>query len=215
MSQDRGSTGTTETPGTVFVVDDDPAIRASLSRALRLRGFEVEAHDSALAFLDAFDDSRIGCLILDHGMPDMTGLELQARLNAEGRQIPIIFITGHGGVPESVQAMKGGAVDFLEKPFRQADLLDRVRDALDLARSMILTQQAAAQVAARFSRLTPRESEIVAHILANPAEVSSKEIGRQLDISPRTVDHHRARILEKLGVGSIVEMIDLARRRHS
>lgn len=198
--------------GTVFIVDDDPAIRASLLRALRLRGFEAEAYPSAAAFLDAYDDARSGCLILDHGMPDMTGLELQAHLNGQGRTIPTIFITGHGGVPESVQAMKGGAIDFLEKPFRQSDLIERVHTALALSQAMTLSQRTAAEIAARFARLTPREAEIVAHILAHPAEVSSKEMGRHLDISPRTVDHHRARILEKLGVGSIVEMIDLARR---
>lgn len=201
-----------ERPRTVFIVDDDPAIRASLSRALILRGYEVEVFASAAAFLDGYDDSRLGCLILDHGMPGMSGLELQARLNAEGRMIPIIFITGHGGVPESVQAMKGGAIDFLEKPFRQGDLIERIQQALEMARTMRQTHRAAREIAMRFERLTPRESEIVDHILLNPAEVSSKEIGRHLNISPRTVDHHRARILEKLEVGSVVELIDLARR---
>lgn len=197
---------------TIFLVDDDPAIRTSLSRALRLRGHDVRAYASAAEFLAAYEDGVAGCLILDHGMPGMSGLELQAQLTAEGRQIPIIFITGHGGVPESVQAMKAGAVDFLEKPFRQADLLERISEALQIARRLHQSDQAAREAGARFARLTPRESEIVAHILSHPGEVSSKEIGRHLEISPRTVDHHRARILEKLEVGSVVELIDLARR---
>lgn len=201
-----------EEPRTVFVVDDDPAIRTSLSRALELRGFDVEAFDSAAAFLAAYDETRLGCLILDYGMPGMNGLELQQHLNDHDSPLPIIFVTGHGGIPESVQAMKGGAIDFLEKPFRQSDLVERIRTALDMARTMRNEIRAVREVRDRFARLTPREQEIVDHILANPAEVSSKEIGRHLDISPRTVDHHRARILEKLEVGSVVELIDLALR---
>lgn len=198
--------------GTVFIVDDDPGIRSSLSRALRLRGFEVETFENALDFLDHASWGKVACLILDHGMPGMTGLELQRHLNCEGRQLPIIFITGHGGVPESVQAMKGGAIDFLEKPFRQTELIERINAALAIAKTMQIESQARHDLAQRLARLTPREQEIVQHILANPAEISSKEIGRHLDISPRTVDHHRARILDKMAVGSVVELIDLARR---
>lgn len=197
---------------TVFIVDDDPAIRSSLSRALRVRGFEVETFESATDFLSFYKEDRVACLILDHGMPGMTGLELQKQLNADGRRLPIIFITGHGGVPESVQAIKGGAVDFLEKPFRQTELIERIHAALELAQTMQIESEAKRDLDRRFARLTPREQEIVDHILANPAEISSKEIGRHLDISPRTVDHHRARILDKLALGSVVELIDLARR---
>lgn len=210
-------TETVSTPQLVYVVDDDPAIRISLSRALRLRGFEVGTFASGADFLarqgaDDPGDVRPACLVLDHGMPGMTGLELQRHLNEAGNGIPIVFITGHGGVPESVQAMKGGAVDFLEKPFRQADLIARIDAALDLARARLDAAEAARGLRARFDRLTPREAEIVDHILARPAEVSSKDIGRHLEISPRTVDHHRARILEKLGVTSVIEMVDMARR---
>lgn len=197
---------------TVFIVDDDPAIRSSLTRGLRLRGLDCEAFESAEAFLAAYDETRLGCLILDYGMPSMNGLELQQYLGDRGIAIPIIFITGHGGIPESVQAMKGGAIDFLEKPFRQTDLIQRIHAAMDMAETMRREGLATRQIKERLARLTPREQEIVDHMLANPAEVSSKEIGRYLDISPRTVDHHRARILEKLAVGSVVELIDMVLR---
>lgn len=201
----------TERP-VVFVVDDDPGIRSSLSRALRLRDFDVETFETADDFLKVYDGTQLGCLILDQGLPGMTGLELQDHLNTNGYMIPIIFITGHGGIPESVQAMKGGAVDFLEKPFRQTDLIDRINGALKDAAVAREDQRKTRDAQSRLERLTPREREIVEHILANPSEVSSKGIARRLDISPRTVDHHRARILEKLAISSVAELIDLARR---
>lgn len=190
----------------IFVVDDDPDIRSSLTRSLRIRGFEAIAFASGADFLRAYDSSQIACLILDQGMPDMTGLELQRHLKERGFAIPIIFITGHGGVRESVEAMKGGAIDFLEKPFRQADLIDAIRNALQLAHRLQVNNQKGLELKQRFERLTPREKEIVNHMLANPSEVSSKEIGRHLNISPRTVDNHRARILEKLAITSVVEL---------
>ena len=195
----------------IFVVDDDQDIRTSLSRSLSIRGFTVRAYDSAQAFLNAYDDTVIGCLVLDYGMPGMSGLELQAHIIRQGYPLPIIFITGHGGVPESVQAMKGGAVDFLEKPFRQSVLVERIETACKLAREMARAMGRERDVALRFERLTAREQEIVDFILAHPGEVTSKEIGRILGISPRTVDHHRARILEKLEVRSVVELVDLAK----
>ena len=202
----------TASGATVFIVDDDPDIRSSLSRALRLRGFTVESFSSAIAFLETYDCTRPGCLILDQGLPGMTGLELQTHLNDQGHGIPIIFITGHGGVPESVQAMKGGAIDFLEKPFRQAELIERINAALASAETTMRERRKTHDARARFERLTPREREIVDHILENPADISSKGIARALDISPRTVDHHRARILEKLSITSVAELMDLALR---
>ncbi|MFV0299576.1 MAG: response regulator transcription factor [Paracoccus sp. (in: a-proteobacteria)] len=201
--------------GTVFIVDDDPDIRSSLSRALRVRGFTVETYDSATAFLDGYDGDPHGCLILDQGLPGMTGLELQTHLNREGHALPIIFITGHGGVPESVQAIKGGAVDFLEKPFRQSDLIERINTALETAEQVMQAESGKREARSKLERLTPREREIVDYMLANPSDLSSKGIARSLEISPRTVDHHRARILEKLEIGSVAELIDLARRLHN
>jgi len=196
---------------TVFVVDDDADIRRALSRALSKRGYAVESHESAQSFLEAWTPQRAGCLILDYGLPGMNGLELQALLNAEGQSIPVIFITGHGGVPESVQAIKGGAIDFLEKPFRQADLIERIEIAFEVARDQIVIEEQSRRQQARFERLTARELEIVEYIIGHPAATSSKEIAAVLGISPRTVDHHRARILEKLNVRSIAELIALAR----
>lgn len=194
----------------MFIVDDDQDIRTSLMRALGQRGYEVEAYDSASSFLAAYDGTRAGCVILDYGMPEMNGLELQVILNNKNWPLAVIFVTGHGGVPESVQAMKGGAVDFLEKPFRQSDLVERIDVALELAESRHEASASQNAIRARFERLTEREAEIVSHVLANPAEVSSKEIGLTLGISPRTVDHHRARILEKIEVRSLVELVRLA-----
>ncbi|RJE87352.1 response regulator transcription factor [Paracoccus onubensis] len=195
----------------IYIVDDDADIRSSLLRAMRIRGYEAEGFATAAEFLESYDRDRIACLILDQGMPDMTGLELQKHLTANGYSTPIIFITGHGGIPESVQAMKGGAIDFLEKPFRQSELMDCIHSALSIAKSMHADNRKTRALQERFSRLTPREREIVDHMISRPSEVSSKEIGRHLNISPRTVDNHRARILEKLGVCSVVELMALIR----
>ncbi|MEO0386008.1 MAG: response regulator [Pseudomonadota bacterium] len=191
----------------IFVVDDDADIRSSLSRALGKRGFEVVCFASALAFAEAYDPEQAGCILLDQGMPGMTGLELQAHLARKGYTIPIIFITGHGGVPESVQAIKAGAIDFLEKPFSPDVLVHSIRAALDADAKGRADHHRQAQARLRLDTLTPREREIADFIFANPSTTSSKEIARALDISPRTVDHHRARILEKMVLKSIAELI--------
>lgn len=194
----------------IYIVDDDDDIRTSLQRALSKRGFEVETFGSAPEFLETYDPASHGCLILDHGMPGMTGLELQARLNESNIQIPIIFITGHGGVPESVRAIKAGAIDFLEKPFRQEVLVERINVALETDAKIREESSALSQVRTRFQSLTDREREIALWMVENPSNASSKEVARNLDISPRTVDHHRARILEKMQVRSIAELVDSA-----
>jgi len=196
----------------VFIVDDDAGLRASLARALRLRGYRTADFASADAFLKSYSEEQSGCLILDYGMPGMSGLELQALLVARGIAIPTIFITGHGGVPESVQAMKLGAVDFLEKPFRQEVLLAQIDAALQADSTRRAGRNEAKRVEAHFARLTDREREIAEFLVMNPSSTSSKDVARELDISPRTVDHHRARILEKMQVSSVVELVDLARR---
>lgn len=195
---------------TVFLIDDDDVIRTTLSRALTKRAFTVQTFASAADFLAVYDTSQPGCLVLDYGLPEMNGLELQLNLIEKEISIPIIFISGHGGVPESVQAMKAGAVDFLEKPFRQHVLVDCINSAFDADRNARKTKKNQQLGMEKFARLTTRETEIANFMIANPSNTASKEIGRVLNISPRTVDHHRARILEKMGIGSVAELIDLS-----
>lgn len=196
----------------VFLVDDDSDIRSSLTRALTKRGFEVEAFASAKAFLTHYDPSQSGCLVLDYGMPKMNGLQLQQTLLERGHSIPIIFITGHGGIPESVLAMRSGAIDFLEKPFRQSVLVERITAAFEIDQEQRQQGEAVGQARAAFERLTDREKEIAELMVSQPSDASSKGLARHLDISPRTVDHHRARILEKMQVRSIAELVDLTVR---
>lgn len=195
---------------TVYIIDDDEDIRSSLSRSLAKRGLRVQTFDGAESFLANYNAAVRGCIILDQGMPGMTGLELQEHLADLGHTIPIIFITGHAGIPESVKAIKGGAVDFIEKPFRTEVLLQRIGTALatDADRRSLI--QKSRQAHTRLNSLTARESEIVEFIVKNPGNATSKEIARALAISPRTVDHHRARILEKLQIKSIVELMELS-----
>ena len=194
----------------IYIVDDDEGIRTSLSRALNTRGYNTQAYPSAQTFLDSFEADRSGCLILDFGMPEMSGLELQQVLVKRGRAIPIIFITGHGGVPEAVQAMKYGAIDFLEKPFKQEMLIKRIDAALELDEKARRVDDKARTTKARFEKLTVREREVAEILVSNPSSSSSKDVARQLGISPRTVDHHRARVLEKMNVHSVAELVDLS-----
>lgn len=199
----------------VFLIDDEQDVRATVSRALSKRGFEVVAFDSAKSFLDQYDPEQRGCVVLDYGMPEMNGLELQSLMNENQISIPIIFISGHGGIPESVQAMKAGAVDFLEKPFRQRELVACIETAFerDVETRRTVSEQNAAKE--RFERLTSREREVAIFMMDNPSNTASKEIGRALDISPRTVDHHRARILEKMEIGSVIELVELSQKVRS
>lgn len=192
----------------VFLVDDDANIRASLSRALGLRGYRVRAYASAQEFLAAYDPALSGCLLLDYGMPGMDGLQLQRHLRQTGIGVPVIFITGHGGIPESVQAMKMGAIDFLEKPFKNSVLIERIEVAFKTDARRRAMRAAHSGALARFNALTEREREIALILSTDPGRNSSKEIARQLGISPRTVDHHRARILEKMEVGSVAELVE-------
>lgn len=194
----------------IFIVDDDEDIRSSLSRALRTRGYNVRAFASAKAFLDSRAFEQPGCLVLDFGMPEMSGLDLQRLLVNRGRAIPIIFITGHGGVPEAVQAMKNGAVDFLEKPFRQEALIKRIEAAFKLDAQMRLVDEKSRSTKERYDKLTIREREIAKFLVSNPSNSTSKDVARHLGISPRTVDHHRARILEKMNIHSVAELVDLS-----
>lgn len=193
---------------TVFIIDDDDDIRISLTRSLTKRGYKVECFSSANDFLGSYDESISGCILLDYGMPELNGLEFQQRLIKSEISIPIIFMTGHGGIPESVQAMKAGAIDFLEKPFKQNILLDAINTAFESAKLTKRDDESNKALKSKLENLTTREKEIAQFMVQNPADTSSKNIGRHLEVSPRTVDHHRARILEKMDVKSVAELIE-------
>ena len=191
----------------IHVVDDDQLFLAALVRSLRSTGLVVKSYHCASAFLDSLDPNQPGCLITDLRMPDMDGLELQRRLQEQQIRLPIIFITGHGDTGKAVAALKGGAVDFLEKPFSEQALLNSVQQALD--KNAIDSRRANEQaiVKQRFANLTPREQEIFALVVA---DLPNKEIARQLNISPRTVEHHRERIMLKMQAHSMAELITMA-----
>ena len=177
----------------------------ALPRALRQHGLDVEPYASALEFLESYDDQP-GCLVLDLSMPDMTGLELQTELAQRQINIPIIFITGHGGVPESVQALRAGAIDFLEKPFLPETLLQRIEEALEQDHRERARVQEEGEIRSRFARLTDRERDVFRMLVEKSEVPSSKVMARELNISHRTVEHHRSRILEKTQTASIPEL---------
>lgn len=192
---------------TVFVVDDDAAVRDSVLLLLETAGLAVETCESAEAFLAAPDAQRAGCLVLDMRMPGMSGIELQAELARRGMDLPIVFLTAHGDIPQTVQAMKAGAEDFLTKPVDGAVLLERVQAALVRGRADRERQAARAHARTRLAALTEREREILALAVAGCA---NKEIARQLGISFRTVELHRSRILRKTGAETLLELAQLA-----
>lgn len=194
---------------TVFIVDDDDDVRVALLRSLRKRGLTVEIFDSAQSFLDNVGMDAKGCLILDYGMPGMDGLELQELLITQNSTLPIIFISGHGGIPETVRATKAGAIDFLEKPFQLSVLMERIEAGFGLGEKLRAAKQRKSDLAQKRSSLTDREEDVLAHILNTPSRTSSKEIAADLGISPRTVDIHRGRILQKVGVKTTIELYEL------
>lgn len=191
---------------TVFVVDDDQAVRDSLALLVQSVGLEAETFDSAQAFLDAYRPEQRGCLITDIRMPGMSGLDLQERLSAQDQHIPVIVLTGYGDVPAAVRALKGGAIDFVEKPFNPQALLDLVQ--LAIVRDRELYEQAAreAERVARLALLTPREHEVLELVVAGKA---SKVIAIDLAISERTVELHRGRIMKKMGARSLAQLMRL------
>jgi len=193
-----------EQPGTVFVVDDDEAVRGSMKLLLKTLGLPAQAFASAQEFLATFDTGRSGCLVLDIRMPGMSGLELQEELNARGAMLPIIFITGHGDVPMAVEAMQRGAMDFLQKPFRDQDLLDRITKALEKDRAGRELLGNRERIRARIADLTPREREVMALVTQGKA---NKVIAADLDLSQRTVEIHRAHVMEKMGANSLAHLV--------
>lgn len=195
---------------TVFVVDDDKGVRNSIRELLISVGLAVETHESAMAFLEAFDPDRPGCLVLDVRMAPMSGLALEASLAAMGARLPIVFISGHGDIPMAVGAIKRGAVDFVQKPYEEQQLLDAINEALRRDAAQRAPRTGSIELATRLATLTTREREVMDLALkGNP----SKAIARDLGISHRTVELHRSRLLEKLGAHSIGELQRLVFRR--
>lgn len=194
------------TSARVFVVDDDAAVRKSLARLLAAHGLHAEAFDSAAAFLKSGLADRAGCIVLDVRMAGLSGLDLQAELARAECALPIIFLTGHGDIPMSVKAMKGGAADFLTKPVDEEVLLAAIRRALELDRRRGAEYAQIAAVRARIGTLTEREHEVMRHVISGEL---NKQIGGDLGVVEKTIKVHRARVMEKLGVHSVVELVRL------
>jgi two-component system response regulator FixJ len=191
----------------VFIVDDDAAIRRSLRFLIESVGLTVETYPTAEQFLETYDGSRSGCLILDMRMPGMSGLHLQEELAARGALLPIIVVTGYAEVPMAVRALKGGAVDFMEKPFSDQQLLERVREAIDADRRRRRETAEHAEITARFACLTARERDVLAGVIAGKA---NKFIALELGVGTKTVEAHRAKLMKKLKVDSLADLIRLS-----
>ena len=189
---------------TIFVVDDDAAVRDALKLLLRSVGHAVETFGSAQEFLDAYGEDRAGCLVLDIRMPGMAGLELQQKLNEKHSILPIIFIAGHGDVPMAVEAMQAGAVDFIQKPFRDQDLIDRINQALEKDSSNRAALGERNDIRRRLETLTPREREVLDLVVHGKA---NKVIAGDLKLSQRTVEIHRARVMEKMQASSLAHLV--------
>jgi FixJ family two-component response regulator len=197
----------TEPEAIVFVVDDDSSVRRSTERLVRAAGFRIQTFASPREFLDATRPDGPACLVLDIRMPGLSGLELQRELNRSGVRIPIIFITGHGDIPTSVRAMKDGAVEFLTKPFGRQELLDAITAAIERDRAEFQTRQEDGALRERYARLTPREREVLLHIVAG---LLNKQIAGELETSERTIKFHRAHIMEKMRAASLAELVRMA-----
>ncbi len=200
------------TKPTVFIIDDDEAVRDSIQELMNSVGLNAEVYETAHQYLEAFDPERPGCLVLDVRMAHMSGPALQAKLNERGARIPIVFISGYGDIPMAVKAIQAGAVDFVQKPYHEQQLLDSINEALrrDTAWRHDATDRG--EFAERLRLLTNREREVMEWVVKG---LSSKEIARRLNISPRTVEVHRSRLLDKLAVGSIPELIHLIDARRA
>lgn len=192
---------------TVFVVDDDEAMRSSLKWLIESTGMGVRTFDSADAFLTGYSPDWVGCLLLDVRMPGMNGLELQAYLTKADYHLPVIIITGHGDIGMAVKAMQSGAMDFIEKPFSDEDLLRSIRRALDVDSQARTLRAQHALVLARLEELTPREHEVLDLVAAGK---SNKEMATALGVSTKTVEAHRAKVMDKMQATSLAELVRMA-----
>jgi FixJ family two-component response regulator len=191
---------------TVFVVDDDPAMRESLAFLVGSVGLHVESYADARDFLARYDSTRAGCLVLDVRMPAMSGLELQERLAERKIELPIIMITGFGDVPMAVRSLKLGALDFIEKPFTDQEILDRIHEAIEEDRHRRQERADRDELDRRMARLTSREKQVMECVLAGKA---NKVIAAELVLSPKTIEVHRARMMDKMQVNSLAELLQL------
>lgn len=196
-----------EPAATIYVVDDDEGVRNSLRFLLKSVGLTARTLASAQAFLESYQPKQPGCVVLDVRMPGMSGLELQQQLNLRGAIIPVIFITGHGDIPMAVEAMQHGAFDFLQKPFRDQDLIERIHRALERDARNRAALAHRDRIRERFESLTPREHEVLSLMTrGKPNKVMAAELG----VSQRTVEIHRARVMDKMGARSLPELIRFA-----
>jgi FixJ family two-component response regulator len=191
---------------TIYIVDDDDSMRQAIALLLRTVGYTPVAFSRPGDFLAKYDTNQHGCLVLDIRMPEMSGLEVQQQLNRSGAMLPVIFITGHGDIPMAVQAMKDGAFDFLTKPFRDQDLLDRINNALKQDSENRATIELHADLKRRAESLTSREREVLAMVVDGKA---NKVIAIDLSLSERTVEIHRANVMEKMGARSVAHLVKM------
>jgi len=193
----------------VYIIDDDPAVLDALSRLMRSAGLTSRCFSSARAFLDETLEDVPSCLVLDLSLPGPSGLDVQETLHRQGREIPIVFITGHGDVPSTVRAMKAGALDFLEKPFSDDDLLRAIHAALEGDRRARAGRAEVAAIRERFERLTPREREVMALVVKG---LLNKQIGGELGATEGTVKVHRGRVMAKMEAASVPDLVGMARK---
>jgi FixJ family two-component response regulator len=197
-------------PPNVFLVDDDESVRRALARLIKSAGHSVQTFASAREFLGTKPGSQeAGCLVLDVRMPGLTGIDLQRELQTMNRNLPIVFITGHGDIPMSVNAMKAGAVDFLQKPVKDKDLLRAIEQSLARAARDQSQREEIAQIQKRVESLTPREFEVMALVVTG---MLNKQIAFKLGTVEKTVKVHRARVMDKMGVDSIAELVRIAEK---
>ena len=192
---------------TVFVVDDDPSIRRALQRLIESVGLRAEVYGTAQDFLSAYDSSKAGCLVLDVRMPGLSGLDLQKTLASRKIDVPVVFITGHADVHMSVGAMKAGALDFIEKPFKEQVLLDAIFSAIDRDAQIRSQKSTRSRIEDRLAMLTPREREVLTHVVVGKL---NKEVAAEMGISEKTIKVHRARVMKKMQAESLAELVLLA-----
>lgn len=199
----------TEKKAAVYVVDDDPSVRKALERLLRSADYDAKTFASAPEFLDFTCPDTPGCLILDIKMPELSGLELQDRLSEKAISLPIIFITGHGTVPASVKAFKAGAMDFLQKPFKDAELLDAISRGIEKHRRLRREQKEMNALRTRLETLTPREREVFSLVACG---LLNKQVAFDLGITEKTVKVHRAGVMQKMGAQSLADLVRFAEK---